>query len=128
MIYYATINENGEYTGFYTRELHGDKIPTPNVELNEEQWKEAHTQVKTGKWKWIMGAHTFVPYTQMVLDNFELNKIRAQRNELLRNSDWTQLPNNPLTSEKQAEWTLYRQKLRDITKSIPYIIPNPPQS
>lgn len=43
-----------------------------------------------------------------------------KRNELLLNSDWTQLPNNPLTSERQAAWATYRQALRDITEQAGY--------
>lgn len=39
--------------------------------------------------------------------------IRAQE---LRNTDWTQFNDSPLTDEKKAEWAEYRQKLRDITK------------
>ena len=31
----------------------------------------------------------------------------------LANSDWTQIPNNPLTPEYSAEWAVYRQSLRD---------------
>lgn len=127
MIYYATINENGEYTGFYTKDMHGDKIPTPNIELNEEQWIQAHSSFKDGKWKWINGKHTFVPYQQSFLDEIELAKIRSQRNDLLSKSDWTQIPNNPLTSEQQSEWADYRQRLRDMTSSKPYIFPIPPQ-
>lgn len=127
MIYYATINELGEYIGFYTKQMHGDNIPTPNVELNEEQWIQAYTSVKEGKWKWINGEHTFISYEQTQLDEWELGAIRAKRNELLTKSDWTQIPNNPLTSEQQAEWADYRQRLRDMTNSKPYIFPIQPQ-
>lgn len=38
--------------------------------------------------------------------------IRAKRNQLLLESDWTQIPDVPL--DKEA-WGLYRQALRDIT-------------
>ena len=31
----------------------------------------------------------------------------------LDGSDWTQIPNNPLTAEYSAEWAVYRQELRD---------------
>lgn len=31
----------------------------------------------------------------------------------LSDSDWTQIPNNPLTPEYSAEWAVYRQELRD---------------
>ena len=40
------------------------------------------------------------------------NQIREQRNRLLANSDWTQIPD--CTADKQA-WAEYRQALRDIT-------------
>lgn len=57
--------------------------------------------------------------------------VIPQRNELLYQSDWTQIPNNPLTAEKQQEWAAYRQELRDITMQSGYpftvIWPTPPQ-
>jgi hypothetical protein len=43
------------------------------------------------------------------------SNIRSQRNFLLEKSDWTQLPDSPLSEEKKEEWRLYRQGLRDIT-------------
>lgn len=42
-------------------------------------------------------------------------QIRQQRNSLLLHSDWTQLPDAPLTVEQKAAWSVYRQELRDIT-------------
>jgi hypothetical protein len=39
--------------------------------------------------------------------------IRSARNELLKDSDWTQLSDSPVD---KAAWALYRQALRDITK------------
>lgn len=40
--------------------------------------------------------------------------LRERRNELLLNSDYTQLPDSPLTSAKKQEWATYRQALRDL--------------
>ncbi len=40
--------------------------------------------------------------------------IRQQRNELLKETDWLQLPDAPITNEKKAEWATYRQALRDV--------------
>ena len=64
--------------------------------------------------------------TQAELDAKELAIARINRNDLLKQSDWTQLPNNPLTSEKQEEWAVYRQQLRDIPETIPYVFPTAP--
>lgn len=52
--------------------------------------------------------------------NTQKNQIKAQRDFLLLQSDWTQLPNNPFTPEKQKKWAIYRQQLRDITTQSGY--------
>ena len=44
----------------------------------------------------------------------EYSVIRSQRNELLYKCDWTQIPGGPLSDEKKAEWSVYRQQLRDL--------------
>jgi hypothetical protein len=44
--------------------------------------------------------------------------IRAQRNFLLSQSDWTQLADAPLTAEQKTAWTVYRQALRDVPSSF----------
>ena len=43
-------------------------------------------------------------------------KIRAERDRLLANSDWTQGGDTPLTSAKKTAWATYRTKLRDVPK------------
>ena len=49
----------------------------------------------------------------------DLDEIRRKnlslRGSLLEASDWTQLPDSPLSDSKKAEWAIYRQALRDIT-------------
>lgn len=40
-------------------------------------------------------------------------EIQVKRNQLLKESDWTQLPDVPLSTKEQ--WATYRQALRDIT-------------
>ena len=44
-------------------------------------------------------------------------KFRESREFFLRETDWTQIPDAPLTSEKKAEFTAYRQALRDIPQT-----------
>lgn len=39
-------------------------------------------------------------------------EVRQQRNQLLSNCDWTQLPDAPVPP---APWATYRQQLRDVT-------------
>ena len=50
-------------------------------------------------------------------DTEEMRQLRGHRNMLLTNSDWTVMPDSPLSESKQTEWKTYRQSLRDITKT-----------
>jgi hypothetical protein len=43
-----------------------------------------------------------------------------KRLDLLYLSDWTQIPNNPLTTAQQEAWATYRQELRDIPEQSGY--------
>ena len=42
---------------------------------------------------------------------------RATRNQLLASSDWTQMPDSPLTDEAKTSWATYRSSLRDLPTS-----------
>ena len=44
----------------------------------------------------------------------EWKRIRAERDRLLTNSDWTQGSDSPLTSAKKTAWATYRTKLRTL--------------
>ena len=59
------------------------------VELSDEEKNEKNTQSMTLK--------------------------RQIRNMFLDKSDWTQMPDSPLSDSKKTEWATYRQKLRDFT-------------
>ena len=43
--------------------------------------------------------------------------IRLIRNQRLAKCDWTQLSDQPLPDSAQAEWSSYRQELRDLPQS-----------
>jgi hypothetical protein len=63
-------------------------------------------------------------------ENLAIAYVLPKRQRLLYASDWTQIPNNPLTAEQQLEWATYRQELRDIPEQSGYplnvIWPTPP--
>lgn len=56
--------------------------------------------------------------------------MRLQRDTLLAASDWTQMPDSPLTAEQRAAWATYRQQLRDApatwTPAPTWDAPDPP--
>lgn len=106
--YKGTYNNDGEYTGFYTKEIH-ENIPQPNIELSEEEWQQALSK----NYKVINGIHTYSAFNQNQQEILE--NVRSTRNALLIESDWTQLVDSPLSEEKKNEWQNYRQELRDLT-------------
>jgi hypothetical protein len=61
--------------------------------------------------------------------NNQIDIFRFARNKKLSDSDWTQLPNSPLTDEKKNEWNTYRGLLRNLPTSVtnPWIIDWPTQ-
>ena len=46
-----------------------------------------------------------------------LEILRLKRDALLIASDWTQVNDSPLSDTKKAEWSTYRQELRDLPSS-----------
>lgn len=54
----------------------------------------------------------------MIGPEIEWAAIRNRRNQLLRASDFTQLPDYPATDAQRAEVTAYRQALRDIPEQV----------
>lgn len=53
---------------------------------------------------------------------------RKQRNDRLADSDWTQLPDVPLSDDQKRAWKEYRQQLREMTKraDFPHAATFPP--
>jgi hypothetical protein len=48
-------------------------------------------------------------------DAEKAGQVRAERNQMLKDCDWTQVVDAPLTQSLAFEWQTYRQALRDIT-------------
>jgi hypothetical protein len=69
------------------------------------------------------------PLTQEELDQRVVTQwqvIRTQRNQMLKDSDWTQVADSPVD---KAAWATYRQALRDITTQVdPFSIVWPNQN
>jgi len=53
-------------------------------------------------------------------ETMAISDVLIKRQRLLYASDWTQLPNGPLTTAQQAAWATYRQELRDIPQQSGY--------
>ena len=87
----------------------------PYIEVTPE-WNQFYTlspvvNVVDAEAKTVTGTITATP----ISDEDAWIVVRRIRNSRLTATDWTQLPDSPLSSEKKAEWSVYRQALRDIT-------------
>lgn len=63
-------------------------------------------------YKVIDGELTYSPKLPTV-DEVQ-SAIRKERNIRLSQSDWTQMPDAPLSPEQKQQWATYRQQLRDL--------------
>ena len=63
-------------------------------------------------WKYTTESGFFNPNLPTNSDLFKI--LRETRDLLLNQSDWTRMDDNQLSSDKKAEWTTYRQALRDL--------------
>jgi len=101
---------SGETLGLYNVEDDGGSVPSPKIELSYDDWQTAiHNRCVV-----VDGAISVVG----VSDEEIMESVRIKRNFLLKESDWTQFPDSPLTVEKRAEWSLYRQALRDLPENV----------
>ena len=47
-----------------------------------------------------------------------IQDVRRQRQQWLEDTDWTQVPDSPLSDTKKAEWATWRQAMRDFPANI----------
>ena len=65
---------------------------------------------------------------ETIPNEWRIERMKIQRNDLLAESDWTQTADNPISNK--AAWATYRQQLRDFpatwTPADTVDFPNPP--
>ncbi len=109
----GTDKENDIYCLIKFKEL---KNPVPFYALKtaeEPQRREMWERLEAGEFgeiTWPPSHYPRHPLTQLQLEEVE----RENRNDLLMKSDWTQVPDAPISSELKAKWSDYRQALRDL--------------
>jgi hypothetical protein len=100
------------HKGFFNSDLHAaESMPEDAVDISEEAYKALFDGQSAGRIiKWDAEA----PYlADRVFSNDELEaSARYKRDELLKNSDWTQ--NADISQATKDMWAPYRQALRDV--------------
>ena len=93
--------------GWFSEDVH-DTIPTPNIEATDEVWKKA---IQDNANAYV--GDTFI-YKDFRTTEQKTSDKREYRDMLLKESDWTQFGDSPLSDSKKTEWATYRQSLRDL--------------
>lgn len=99
------------------------RVEYAGVELVNGQWQDAW-QIKP---KYDDSTQQSICEAECLQS--EWGTVRGERDRLIAMTDYTQLPDTPITSASRAEFVTYRQQLRNITaQSDPYNIvwPTPP--
>ena len=69
-----------------------------------------------GNWVYMMKVEQMTAEEIQSAKDSAMAQIRADRNRLLSDSDYTQVSDNP--NPKKAEWATYRQTLRDLPANV----------
>jgi len=131
MIKVAMVNANGEVvsiispstdSAFYNGQMYGDLLAI-HIPYTSNDVQVINTWVyDNGQWS----TRTARPGEYYAWENMQWNFDSARFMELLRNerdirlakSDWTQMPDSPLSPTVKGWWASYRQQLRDIPANL----------
>lgn len=104
--------------------MHGeyyDGLEAIEIAVTEEPGTFLRTKYrKKGEWKTRPEKPSEFHNWNLTTEAWELDsaalreRLRFERDQRLYASDWTQLPDAPLTSKQKTAWQTYRQALRDI--------------
>ena len=87
----------------------------PTLEKGQEAFLDGYVKNDDGDWEWN---YAVVTLDQNYLTNLH---IRHQRDTLLRDTDWSVLPDSPLSADNKAAYETYRQALRDLPSAYPEV-------
>lgn len=64
---------------------------------------------------WVVDEPVWPSTVPAISVDEQASNHRKNRNGMLRESDWSMLPDAPLTVSQKSAWEKYRQELRDVT-------------
>ena len=108
-----TANDDGSYSVVSADELSfiefGNKNPSTGAFWKNEEEVKSFVAAYPNVWS----LYSSMP-TQEEQDAMTASNNRMKRNQLLATSDWTQMPDSPLTDEAKTSWATYRSSLRTL--------------
>jgi hypothetical protein len=108
-----TLNDDGSYSVVSDDELSfinfTNKNPSTGAIWRNEQEVKNFVSDHPNVWS----LYSSLP-TEEEQDAMTASNNRLKRNQLLMESDWTQMPDSPLTDEAKTSWATYRSSLRSL--------------
>lgn len=123
--------ENGQVTSVIDhREIYGIQAPSKEKLFQDSYmmvnlWRDHDrltqklvpcTPVIEGDWVYTMEVQQMTADDIQAAKDSAMAQIRGDRNRLLAQSDYTQIPDNP--NPNKTEWATYRQALRDLPANV----------
>lgn len=128
MIIYK-VRPDGVYDGqeeFQTDDPDRAAIPRGYTRVAPPDAPAGFYAVLNGTWRLIKGVKpeyvdpNKLPLPQDILEANKKAEVRSARDAALKDSDWTQMVDSPLSVEGKASWAAYRQALRDIPQQAEF--------
>jgi hypothetical protein len=104
-------SDGGTFSDLGYDEIASTPPPAPSGTY-KTVYRDGETQDANGYWAEAWAERDMTAEEVQQRDDNKAEQVRAERNEKLANSDWTQLADSP--ADKSA-WATYRQALRDMT-------------
>lgn len=101
-------------------ELEALGFNNPAQFLEENHWLDGWVGRGAKPSPWYRYADGWVVNRVAIIED-----LRFTRDQLLYQSDWTQIPDSPITEETKIAWKTYRQLLRDFSNNIPATLTDP---
>lgn len=101
--------------GFYCADIHGDLMPADAVPVSDDEHGRLLSGQAAGQ-RIVPDAAGRPALADQLRPNADEQRaaLRAERDRLLAASDFSQMPDAPLTKGQRDRWRAYRQALRDL--------------
>lgn len=97
--------------GFYHSDIHGSDMPSDAVAISAARHAQLMAAQAQGQ---TIAPNAAGKPVDVAPAPPGMEAVRAERNRLLAASDYTQMPDAPLTAAQRSAWRSYRQALRDL--------------
>lgn len=101
--------EEADLASFGVATVHN--VEQPSIDSRSERIEEGAPVFDGSQWNQVWNVVALTAEEQQKITDRIADNVRSNRNNLLRESDWTQIPGAPVDA---AAWATYRTELREL--------------